>query len=303
MPEAWNEKKAFQLESLLLAQSWWAEVSAASGLPTGYARTGRLQPLVDAAAVVAAERRASSAATLWQGRAVWAVVPATGDPWEPTSPSGQLVRDTLSARLHPRLALAALARAIATAGGEIVLAEAPETGAVVHATGRAGLDALSADLGRPVGSGVKGQAVVLAHDAGEAAQLMVDGLHIVPHVGGRVAVGSTSETTWQGDGPDGLAEGLVARARAACPALARANVVERWAGIRPRSQSRAPILGEWPGRSGHFIANGGFKIGFGMAPLVAEVMADLLLEGQDRIPSGFRPEASLGRPLPEKAAR
>jgi glycine/D-amino acid oxidase-like deaminating enzyme len=52
------------------------------------------------------------------------------------------------------------------------------------------------------------------------------------------------------------------------------------------------MLGEWPGRPGQFIANGGFKIGFGMAPKVAEVMADLVLEGRDAIPAAFRPEAS-----------
>ena len=48
----------------------------------------------------------------------------------------------------------------------------------------------------------------------------------------------------------------------------------------------APLLGPWPGRKGHFIANGGFKIGFGVAPLVAQVMADLVLEGRNRIPPG-----------------
>ncbi|MCX8508814.1 MAG: FAD-dependent oxidoreductase, partial [Rhodobacteraceae bacterium] len=42
-----------------------------------------------------------------------------------------------------------------------------------------------------------------------------------------------------------------------------------------------------PGRPGHYIANGGFKIGFGMAPGLAKVMADLLLDGQDHIPAGF----------------
>ena len=39
---------------------------------------------------------------------------------------------------------------------------------------------------------------------------------------------------------------------------------------------------------GHFVANGGFKIGFGMAPKVAQVMVDLALNGQDSIPDGFR---------------
>lgn len=41
VPEQWNEKKAFQLESLLMASAWWAAVDAESGLSAGYARTGR----------------------------------------------------------------------------------------------------------------------------------------------------------------------------------------------------------------------------------------------------------------------
>jgi len=73
------------------------------------------------------------------------------------------------------------------------------------------------------------------------------------------------------------------------PGLAGAEVVSRWAGVRPRARTRAPVLGGWPGRDGHFVANGGFKIGFGMAPKVAEVMADLVLDGRDEgIPDGFR---------------
>jgi glycine oxidase len=55
------------------------------------------------------------------------------------------------------------------------------------------------------------------------------------------------------------------------------------------------MLGAYPGRSGHFIANGGFKIGFGMAPKIAQVMADLILEGRDTIPDGFRVESNLKR--------
>ena len=53
------------------------------------------------------------------------------------------------------------------------------------------------------------------------------------------------------------------------------------------------MLGAYPGRNGQYVANGGFKIGFGMAPKVAEVMADLVLEGRDAIPADFRVEASL----------
>jgi glycine/D-amino acid oxidase-like deaminating enzyme len=81
---------------------------------------------------------------------------------------------------------------------------------------------------------------------------------------------------------------LIARACAAIPALQGAPVLDRWAALRPRARSRAPVLGEWPGRPGHFIANGGFKIGFGMAPKVAQVMVELVLEGRDSIPDDFR---------------
>ncbi len=87
---------------------------------------------------------------------------------------------------------------------------------------------------------------------------------------------------------DGRIDDLLSRARASVPPLDGAPVVERWAGIRPRARSRAPLLGRWPGREGHFVANGGFKIGFGMAPKVAEVMADLILDGTDTIPEAFR---------------
>jgi glycine oxidase len=81
-----------------------------------------------------------------------------------------------------------------------------------------------------------------------------------------------------------------------CPALAGAPLVGRWAGFRPRASHRAPVLGEWPGRPGHYVANGGFKIGFGIAPGAAEAMADLVLEGRDSIPPGFRVEALRLRP-------
>lgn len=289
VPESWNEKKAFQLDSLLMAADWWDGVAAASGLPTGYARLGRLQPLADAAAVDLARARGAGAVALWRGQADWRVIPATGAAWEPASPSGFLVQDTLSARLHPRLAAAALVAAIRARGGVVTVGEGADQGAVVWATGLAGLQALSDDLGRVIGGGVKGQALALRHDAGTLPQLFVDGLHVVPHADGTVAIGSTSEHQWQDPtGTDAQLDALHARAIAALPVLADAPVIDRWAGIRPRAKSRAPLLGAWPGRPGHYVANGGFKIGFGMAPKVAETMADLILNGTDTIPDGFR---------------
>lgn len=289
VPENWNPKKAFQLDSLLMAEGFWAGVAEASGLPTGYGRVGRLQPLADAAAVQLARARGETARALWQGRAEWRVIPATGAAWEPASPSGWLVEDTLSARLHPRMAATALVAAIRAKGGEVVLGDAGHEGPVIWATGVQGLADLTADLGRPVGDGVKGQAISLKFDAGPAPQLFADGLHIIPHADGTVAIGSTSETVWTEDSvTDAQLETVYSRAMAALPVLADAPVLERWAGVRPRAKTRAPVLGAWPGRSGHYVANGGFKIGFGMAPKVAATMVDLVLEGRDAIPEGFR---------------
>lgn len=291
VPEAWNAKKAFQLDSLLLAADWWAGIEVASGLPSGYARLGRLQPLPDDRAVEAARRREGEAARLWQGRAVWRVVPATGTAWEPQTATGWLIEDTLTARLSPRMGLAALAAALRAGGADMIIGDGKEDGAVVHATGTAGLEDLSRAFGTKLGSGVKGQALSLRFDASERPQLFVDGLHIVPHADGTVAIGSTSEAVWDQDGPDGQLDALLAKAVAAIPALSGSAVVTRWAGLRPKAASRAPLLGAWPGRAGHFVANGGFKIGFGMAPKVAEVMADLVLEGRDTIPPDFRLDA------------
>ena len=293
VPEAWNEKKAFQLDSLLMAADWWGEVARVSGRDPGYARAGRLQPLEDAPAVEVARRREGTARDLWLGLAEWQVVAATGAEWEPVSPSGWLVRDSLSARLSPRMGLAALVTGLTEKGVRIVVGEGEESGQVIHATGVAGLEELSGALGKRIGGGVKGQALLLRYDAAGLPQLFVDGLHVVPHGDGTVAIGSTSENQWSHEGVDAAVEGLHRKAVAALPVLAGAPVVDRWAGVRPRAVSRAPVMGAWPGRAGHWVANGGFKIGFGMAPKVAEVMADLVLEGRDGVPEGFRVEGLL----------
>ena len=208
----------------------------------------------------------------------------------PDSPSGLWLFDGLTARLNPRAAGKALVAAIRNSGGEVVEGQTPDapTGPILWATGTAGLADLSRDLGRPIGKGVKGQSALLHHAAPDAPQIFADGLHIVPHGDGTVAIGSTSENDYDHLDTDDQLDALIAKARAICPQLRDAPVIDRWAGARPRAKSRAPILGPWPGRPGHFVANGGFKIGFGMAPKVAQVMADLILDGHDAIPDGFR---------------
>ncbi len=293
VPENWNDKKAFQFESLLLAQPFWAEVEAISGLPSGYARAGRLQPIADDRQLTLARDRAQSAAALWQDQAAWTVEREDPDNWGPVTPTGWLIRDTLSARLHPRMACRSLAAALDTLGAHIV-PDAPDAGRVVHATGITDLSALNAAFNKTVGTPVKGQAAVLDHDARDLPQVFGDALHIIPHADGTTAIGSTTERDFSDPAStDQQLDALIDKARALVPALSNVRIRLRWAGQRPRTRSRAPMLGPHPLHPGQFIANGGFKIGFGMAPKVGEVMADLILNRTDTIPEGFRPEASL----------
>lgn len=289
-PENWNPKKAFQLDSLLLAPAFWAGVEAASGLPSGYARTGRLQPVADAAAAERLRDRIAAAAERWPADCAMGLTDAPAGDLVPESPSGFWLFDGLTARLSPRAAGAALAAAIRNHGGDIVEGQDPGSlaGAVLWATGTPGLEDLSRDLGRPVGKGVKGQSALLRYAAPDAPQVFADGLHVVPHADGTVAVGSTSQNDYADLNVDDRIDALIAKARGICPQLRDAPVIDRWAGARPRARTRAPILGPWPGRPGHYVANGGFKIGFGMAPKIAQVVADLILNGHDTIPDGFR---------------
>ncbi|MEM1004105.1 MAG: FAD-dependent oxidoreductase [Pseudomonadota bacterium] len=294
VPENWNAKKAFQFESLMMAAPFWAAVESAGGVCAGYDRLGRLQPIPDQHGLTLARQRQDTAQQLWQGQADWQVIEVSqAGSWCPPSPTGLVIRDTLTARIHPRRACAALVAALAVLGVDVV-PDAPDAGQVIHATGLAGLQALNDGYGKTIGSGVKGQAALLRFDAGRVAQIFADTLHIVPHADGTLAVGSTSERDYDDPtGTDHALDDVIDRATRIIPLLHGAEVLDRWAGVRPRSKSRAPMLGAHPLHPGQFMANGGFKIGFGMAPKVAEVMADLVLEGRDDIPDDFRPEASL----------
>ncbi len=295
-PERWNAIKEFQFQSLIGGETFWREVEAVSGKSSGYDRVGRLQPIDTERALGLAKDRAETAAEHWRGLASWQVIDAAsaGD-WCPQSATGLVIHESLSARIHPRLACHALAGAIRAKGGEIIIGDHQETqGKTVWATGLAGLQDINLALGRQVGNGVKGQAAVIGLDAKGMPITSAGDILVVPHADGTVALGSTSERDYASpDRTDAQLEDLIMRAIEVFPMLAAAPIVERWAGVRPRAKSRAPMLGDHPTRPGEFIANGGFKIGFGMAPKIGEVMADLMLDNVDHIPENFKPAASL----------
>lgn len=284
VPEDWNDKKQVQLEALTSAARWWQAVVDAGGRDPGYRRAGRLQPMT-AQSLPRIHDRIAAARQNWPA---WARIEVQDSPEAaliPQSPDGLWLFDNLAAHIKPRAALAALQAAILAQGGQIIEgqpAPADTPAPIIWATGVAGVSRFN-------GNGVKGQAALLRFDATGSPQVFAEALHFVPHDDGTVAVGSTSERDTSNCDTDEKLDELVAKARALCPALADAPVIERWAGQRPRALTRAPMVGKWPGRDGHFIANGGFKIGFAMAPAVARLLADLILDGKDGIPPLFRP--------------
>jgi glycine oxidase len=292
VPENWNEKKAFQFESLVMAQSFWDDVDHVSGLNSGYARTGRVQPLLDNAGLSLAHERGENAKSLWQGVAEWRVVDDQPE-WAPPSPTGRWIYDTLSARIHPRHAVASIAEAIQKSGGQISHS-AEDAGKVVWAAGAWDLMRISEHIGKNFGNGVKGQAALFEYDQRLQPQIFADTMHFIPHADGTLAVGSTSERTYENPTTtDANLDDIIDKAVNILPDLKNSKVIARWAGVRPRSKSRAPVLGFHPMVASEYIANGGFKIGFGMAPKIAQVMANLILEDRDDIPNGFRVEKSL----------
>lgn len=107
--------------------------------------------------------------------------------------------------------------------------------------------------------------------------VVTDGGYLVPRADGRLLAGSTMELV--GFEKHVTAEGLrriLAMALGACPALAEAPVEEHWAGLRPLTEDRLPILGQGP-LEGLFLASGHFRNGILLAPVTGELISQLVL--------------------------
>ncbi len=119
------------------------------------------------------------------------------------------------------------------------------------------------------------------------------GVYLVPRRDGRVTVGATEERV----GFDcrvtarGVAQ-LLAAATRLVPALDDASFLGAWAGLRPATPDRLPLMGPAPGAEGLILAVGHYRKGIMLSPVTGRLVADLVLG------KGVPPEA---RPLlPER---
>ena len=158
---------------------------------------------------------------------------------------------------------------------------------MIVSAGVAGFDLLAPFAPKLPGKGVKGQAALLNANLGDHPQIFADGVYIIPHTDGTVAIGSTSENTWTTSETDEKLDAVIAKAREIYPSLQSAEVLHRWSGFRPKARRRDPMLGRLPALDGVFLALGAFKIGFGLSHKIGECVAVQIHGDPIDIPESF----------------
>jgi glycine/D-amino acid oxidase-like deaminating enzyme len=108
---------------------------------------------------------------------------------------------------------------------------------------------------------------------------------LVPRADGEVLVGSTSTR--------GVEEKIVTassialllrRAVRMVPDLADATLLRTWAGLRPLSVLRRPVIGPLRDYENVTLASGHHRSGILLAPITAKIVSELLLQGATSVP-------------------
>ena len=315
MPDKWNDKKQFQFDALLSLEEEVRCLEGETGLFAGYRRSGRLIPLPKSHLRTIAERHEGQAKENWRAgeRAFhWHAVDASpfGPGWPtPDASHAGYVHDTFSARVSPRGLTGMLVErlrssrhvriiegcgvaAIDAASARLTNGTTVAFGHCILAAGYKAfplLETLGPPLPRPLGQPVKGQAALLKGDMDPDLPLLyLDGLYIVPHEGGMAAIGSTSEDHFASPfTTDEQLEALIARAHDLAPILCAAEVVERWAGLRPKAIDRDPMVGPHTDAPRVVALTGGFKVSFGMAHRLADAALSTIVGQPPVMPEGF----------------
>ncbi|MCF5812242.1 glycine oxidase ThiO [Pseudomonas sp. PA-1-2A] len=153
-------------------------------------------------------------------------------------------------------------------GDQVVLAAGAWSGQLLGTLG----------LGLPV-EPVKGQ-MILYKCASDflSSMVLAKGRYAIPRRDGHILIGSTLEHEGFDKTPtDTALESLKASAQELIPALADAEVVGHWAGLRPGSPEGIPFIGEVPGFRGLWLNCGHYRNGLVLAPASCQLFTDLLL--------------------------
>ncbi len=126
---------------------------------------------------------------------------------------------------------------------------------------------------------VKGQMLCLAAPSRTLLKHVIrtPEAYLIPRSDGRIIVGTTVEEAGFDKRTDvDTIQRLHRAAIALVPELRNAKILEDWAGLRPGTPDSLPILGP-TATSGYYVATGHFRDGILLAPITAQVMADLII--------------------------
>jgi glycine oxidase len=103
-------------------------------------------------------------------------------------------------------------------------------------------------------------------------------IYLIPRSNGRILVGTTVEEAGFDKRTD---VATIQRFRQSAiklvPELRNAKILEGWAGLRPGTPDALPILGV-TATPGYYVATGHFRDGILLAPITAQVMAEVITE-------------------------
>jgi glycine oxidase len=128
---------------------------------------------------------------------------------------------------------------------------------------------------------VKGQMLSLAGTSRDLLRHVIRApeIYLVPRSDGRILAGATVEEAGYDKRTDtDTIQRMHQAAIRLVPALARARMLEAWAGLRPGSPDNLPVLGATR-TPGYFVATGHFRDGILLTPVTAHVMAQVLTGG------------------------
>ncbi len=101
--------------------------------------------------------------------------------------------------------------------------------------------------------------------------------NVQPRRTGQVLIGSSRELVgWDRVPNRPLLARMLARAVTFMPGLAGMDVIRTWAGFRPATPDKLPLVGPWPDRPGLWIAAGHEGLGITTALGTARLLADLI---------------------------
>jgi glycine oxidase len=101
-------------------------------------------------------------------------------------------------------------------------------------------------------------------------------VYLIPRSNGRLVIGSTAEEAGfdKRVDPDAIHR-LHQSAAELAPNLGQARILEDWAGLRPATPDKLPIMGLTIVQN-YFVATGHYRDGILLAPITAQVMAQLI---------------------------